>query len=1574
MLSDEEFNALHDLYNSTNGGGWLWHHFDDTVPWNFSIPKVNPCADKWQGLSCSCTDKHCDITYIYLSHHNMTGHLPLTIGSFPSVLNISFHFNNISGTLPTTIGNLTKLEGLDLSVNNLFGEIPKQIEYLQNLIYLDLSENAFNKIPDEFFTLTKLRELSLAANSIPGSISASFGNFRNLEMLQLEGNYFSQNLPDIFDNFPDMQLLNIEKNYLVGTLPPSFYTMYKLTSLTISYTAISSTISPAIGNFTNLQQLYLSLNRFYGRLPDTFGKLMNLRDCEINDNLFTGPLPSSLANLKETHFLYVEDNSFTGNVNFLTQLTKVNVIELNNNFFTGEFIVQPVQLLHIRYLQQSYNSFSGPMPWNTNWTALGNYEIYDNYYSGVLPHGNTTVSEIREYQDCANLIYLFADQNYLTGTIPEYFYLSCPIVFYFTFADNYLTGTVSQNISGLRSLNEWNVSLNYLTGSIPAEIENLANVAVMDFGYNQFTGKVPSGVQGMQLLEEFFIQNNQLSGSLDGFLGGAEYVRKSNLAKLRNLNLFGNKFTGTLPYSFFANATSLQSFVSGSNCLSGSIPEIICSVHFLITLSLDGLSTNCRVPLFTAVSPLFDGFTVRHFLQGTIPPCLYEMPSLQLLHLSGNGITGSIPSNITIRDTLTDLSLSHNLLTGTIPNNIQTKYWENLDLSYNKLTGTLSSQFAGVFDPSGNQELYLEINRLSGNIPSSFRNITNLAVLNGNIFSCSFNGGNLPEHDSDYADYSCGSDNVNYVLYAWIWALFFFPFFFLIFFKFLTKSLTVTSREEDDDEIAIGGGRSTVGARVTAGRSTVGTRVDNGRSTRSSTLQVVTKLTGIQYLKNVYDQILIWKQELRQDLSPETLNLVRLSLFLGELRQSIFIVTSYCMCVLLPLYCILKKFESSYSIEYAWYVAGVLLSGETAAVLLYFAFFGFLLLIYYLLSERLMKTINDKAPKFNASESKILIHDILKADSGMNKQMNKDFDYMERTTSVNTTDSATGVRKTTKDAFIVSLIYFIVFIFDLMIMGVVDFSYVYIVINYGTTVVTLTAFSLAVFRVLTNNLLLWKAIPGSISMLTYLIPAWKEYYFYQRKYPGNIKNVLNYYTYRDISFMENLILFNNIIIPVLAIVFILPDCFYNALFAAQDVTSYYSFKQCDQYILAVDVGRLCSEQTQYLSYSPPYIYSYQCSSKVIINYVSVYILMFILVGFIPLMKLGIKLCYDSVVKSIKSTETPTRLQLRTKFYLEELVPNYYKQIREARDDETTVEDTAEETESEMRSERLESNASTTENHSMIYRLTMNFVSPILAVTTGVLAGARGETPNKKKKKEKPQTFLLFSKLRLTVQINSYLTILATFGALFPPLAIIACMTIFIITYFEELSIGWLLAETRARKYFWYEEQLNHEAENVEKSSNFTLWSTLTVSCFFYGYIVFDTMGDTSGWKAALPMTILLFTFPLLLYIFITYFNKCRDPSYWRNPAKCFVDCADICRSKNQNDPSTAVAPPHTQSRLSNMVGDHPTAARRSSQIELNHRPSKDKDNEVMTMTNPIHEKDIEVSLPPEETDPIEQLP
>eukprot|EP01034_Spumella_vulgaris_P034301 gene34301-42300_t len=67
---------------------------------------------------------------------------------------------------------------------------------------------------------------------------------------------------------------------------------------------------------------------------------------------------------------------------------------------------------------------------------------------------------------------------------------------------------------------------------------------------------------------------------------------------------------------------------------------------------MDGLSLNC--PQMKPIG-------------GSVLACLFEMPVLETLHLSGNGLTGSLPSNDTNCLQLVDLSLSHNELRGDIP-------------------------------------------------------------------------------------------------------------------------------------------------------------------------------------------------------------------------------------------------------------------------------------------------------------------------------------------------------------------------------------------------------------------------------------------------------------------------------------------------------------------------------------------------------------------------------------------------------------------------------------------------------------------------------------------------------------------------------------------------------------------------------------------------------------------------------------------------------------------------------------------------------------------------------------------
>ncbi len=138
-------------------------------------------------------------------------------------------------------------------------------------------------------------------------------------------------------------------------------------------------------------------------------------------------------------------------------------------------------------------------------------------------------------------------------------------------------------------------------------------------------------------------------------------------------------------------------------------------------------------------------------------------------------------------------------------------------------------------------------------------------------------------------------------------------------------------------------------------------------------------------------------------------------------------------------------------------------------------------------------------------------------------------------------------------------VYSLVFFFDLVLMLLADFSYVFVVISYDTLVATLAALTLALFRFATNHLILWHALPRMSDLLHWMRMRCSK------QTTDNTSSITELeFTASDISFLENLTLFNNIIIPGIAIVFILPDCFYNVLFSANDIISYYSYEDCYQ--------------------------------------------------------------------------------------------------------------------------------------------------------------------------------------------------------------------------------------------------------------------------------------------------------------------------------------------------------------------------------------------------------------------------
>jgi hypothetical protein len=835
------------------------------------------------------------------------------------------------------------------------------------------------------------------------------------------------------------------------------------------------------------------------------------------------------------------------------------------------------------------------------------------------------------------------------------------------------------------------------------------------------------------------------------------------------IDLSNNQLTGSLVDSYFVNSI-LRTFAAVSNCFSGSIPSTVCDAKSLTTFAMDGVSTakNCRKIIYPI---LFSGFIVEQYLTGTIPDCLFALPSLRTLHLSGNSFTGTISNDLNISASLTDLSLSHNSLSGTIPEFIQERQWTSLDLSYNRLTGTLSSTFADI---SNNGSLSLQVNRLSGTIPNSLISAKTINILDGNIFTCNTIN-ELPSNDPNRNIYSCGSNTVNYLLYFWLSLFLVFLFLFIIFW-------------------------------------------DKSKKLRNVNEELMPHFLKSSFIAAPLLELRNWNKATDDYVvkNPKS-NLITLFDCFQGIRRVCVIMSAFAIFVLLPIYVGLSKNSKTYEDGYAWVASGVLLRGTQSALTL---FFGFLVLLF-LLFALLFVTFNGSVP-FN-----------LKSLSGnritISQSSNEDINNNKISSTLQKTD-AERMQSNQMTYPLLYLTHFIVFLLNTAIVGTVDCCYVIILLSGSSTVIIFAALFLACFRLINGKVLLWKAIPLVSKMIKFGVFVRNEkesVYNDGVESPKEIKAMINVYdfTHTDIIFLERMMIFNNIILPIIAVIVILPDCFYNTFVTASNVNANYQYINCQLYqrfLYAFAYHYLhksiCTTVTTDTSYSPPFIYLYQCSSKIMMNYIPVYIIKFILAGFIiPSYTIIIKCLYDRYDSNINSgNERQTEVSsIRNGLF------NVFDYL--------------------------------------VNRKLRNYLN--------------GNDP-----KDNYIFHILFDKLKFTVDLSSYFVIIVCFGALFPPLMLIGSITIIILTYFEELMIRRILYESKKKDLGWCEKTLEYVSYGVKELFRTTIWkSTIVISCCFFAFILFDTWGDEEGWLSALPISLTMMCFPIsCIFIIQIISRRCKS--------------------------------------------------------------------------------------------------
>lgn len=431
--------------------------------------------------------------------------------------------------------------------------------------------------------------------------------------------------------------VNLFNYNLRGSLPESLSSLSQLQELVFWNNLLSGDLPSTLSLLTQLRVLDVYGNMLTGSIEPVF-QLHKLTELYMSYNFFTGNLQSALSALSLLEMLYLNDNLLTGPLHpSLGQLTRVKFLDLNNNDLVGTLIPELGQLSSVERLYLNDNLLTGSLATSLGLlTQLERLDLFNCHFSGPL---------IAELSQMTALSKLYLNGNHLTGPIltslGDLLLMENLDLF-----DNRLTGSIPVELSRLTLLERIRFEKNQLRGALPSFLGLLTRLTQLSLANNRITGPLIA-LPSLLVLRRLLLQNNQLSGQVKE---GSLFQNSS----LEVLDLSHNRLSGTVP-GFVFRLPRLTTIALSLNCFQGELPVDVCHAREAMVLALDGLggARECRHDRVI----LFSGVVLGGTLDGRIPSCLWSLPRLHLLHLSGNGLMGSIGTSFPRNSSLTDLAL-----------------------------------------------------------------------------------------------------------------------------------------------------------------------------------------------------------------------------------------------------------------------------------------------------------------------------------------------------------------------------------------------------------------------------------------------------------------------------------------------------------------------------------------------------------------------------------------------------------------------------------------------------------------------------------------------------------------------------------------------------------------------------------------------------------------------------------------------------------------------------------------------------------------------------------------------------
>ena len=383
--------------------------------------------------------------------------------------------SDLGGTIPSSLGSLSSLERLDLASNQLTGEVPAELGRLVNLVELHLVNNRLTgELPQALTGLTELWRIHFYNN--PG-LCAPVDDSVQTWLQSIPQVYGSSCAPS--DSPDDREVLvelynatdgaNWSKNEnWLSSLPMRDWHGIttdadgRVTGLHLWNNMLSGEIPSGLGSLSNLEALLLSKNALSGEIPAELGDLTNLRDLTLARNELTGEIPAELGRLSSLWDLYLSNNQLSGEIPAeLGNLSSLGRLWFGNNQLSGEIPAELGNLSNLRFLVLSENQLTGEIPPSLgSLTSLRGLYMEVNRLSGEIPP---------ELGRLANLEFLGLSENKLSGSIPAELG-SLSSLFMLLLSNNQLSGEVPASLVSLPNLIKLELTGNHLTGCIPQRL------------------------------------------------------------------------------------------------------------------------------------------------------------------------------------------------------------------------------------------------------------------------------------------------------------------------------------------------------------------------------------------------------------------------------------------------------------------------------------------------------------------------------------------------------------------------------------------------------------------------------------------------------------------------------------------------------------------------------------------------------------------------------------------------------------------------------------------------------------------------------------------------------------------------------------------------------------------------------------------------------------------------------------------------------------------------------------------------------------------------------------------------